>query len=676
MSINEITDMLVKSSQQYNQAKFNPWWEGDHEEAIYRYSVFSPETLQNVRDCVAGCDRQEILSPVGGMGLNLFHLLVWHNFYDTVEELLREGKISGQEIDTPDSRGHGLTPFLLSCARGNAAMARLLLEHGADETTRDERGMNGFHFLAYYRIKGLETAFACLEHSAEQRGEIARLLTCDVNQKDADGMTPLVRLLTSENTSGHTWPLPEIFLEKGATTDYVDADGNTLLMMALKHGHKTAALLLMKRCPEMLDTANGNGETPLGRAVSFHDRATYIALTDHGAAPVDASSMPMFPLSQVVSNAFFDVRDDNKDGLSLAMYLVEKLVRQADPDDDDELGDVTNILHNSLMSDKAAGVLDIFKNAGYDFTLPIHYHGSRFCLRDECLVPGYGINVIRKLLEIGVDMDTAIVGGRTPANILAATTCNRMFQMEPYYEEAAKLFSRESMEYLDDSGEAAIHEAARQGHTGMLKIMVEKGVDINLSKDAPARAGMTPLHEACAAGHRDVVKLLMDAGADDTRKDVDGETPAHYVLKEKRTHDQPDMKKLSLLLKELKNLDIPRNDGRTPLMMLKYTHRELLPLFLERGVDVNHKDNRGRTAMMLNPDKDMVKELLRAGADPNLADNDGNTALHHAIMEYSEDTARYLIKKGADYNCVNNKGETPADLAVAKGFEGVLELMV
>ena len=72
----------------------------------------------------------------------------------------------------------------------------------------------------------------------------------------------------------------------------------------------------------------------------------------------------------------------------------------------------------------------------------------------------------------------------------------------------------------------------------------------------------------------------------------------------------------------------------------------------------------------------MAKELLKAGADLNLEDNEGNTALHYALREYAESAARYLVKKGADYSCTNNDGKTPADIAVERGFDSVLELMV
>lgn len=675
MDIGGLTDMLVESSQQYPQAKCNPWWEGNHEEAIYRYNIFSRETLRDVRDCVAGCGKEELFSPVGCKGLTLFHLLVWHNFYDTVEELLRSGKVSGEEVDVRDSMGNGLTPFLLACACGNAAMVRLLLDYGADGTACDSRGMNGYHFLAYPRIEELSFASSSLERSGMQRREIACMLPCDINKKDRDGMTPLVRLLAMEYSSDITWSLADIYVEKGAAIDYVDEEGNTLLMMAMKHGHKTAALRLIERCPELLDRADGNGRTPVEHAVYFENMGMYIALTDHGAALPGGEKMELFPLSQIAGNAFAKVGQNDKDGLGLALYLTKKLVQQADPDDDDEIGEVTDVLHNALISDNDATVLDIFQDAGYDFTMLLHYHGSRICLRDECLHPAYGIGAVRKLVELGVDMDKAVVRGQTPASIIASQDCRSGSWEDPWFEEAARLLSRESMEQLDDRGEAAVHLAARRGHLDMLRVMAEKGVDMNLAEDVPARAGMTPLHEACAAGYGDVVKLLMAAGGDDTAKDLEGETPAHFALQERRFGKGPDTEQRACVLRALEHLDIPRNDGQTPLMLLK-DGGELLSILLDRGVDVNHRDNQGRTAMMLHPHKDMIKELLKAGADMNLADNEGNTVLHYALREYSEGTARYLIKKGIDYSRANNDGETPADIAVENGFETVLELMV
>ncbi len=675
MDRKELTELLVASSEQCNQNRFIHWWQVDDENCIYVYDILEDEIIQGAEACLAECGREELLAPVGRVGLTLFHLLVWHNFYGLVEKMLCDGRVEGEDVDIPDHNGHGLTPFLLACERGNLAMARLLLDHGAKDFLCDERGMNAYHFLVYPRFQDemLAIDFTCLENSVEQRGEIARLLTCDVNKKNNSGLTPLEHLLSTGYSSGYTWPLAEILLEKGASTDYVDEDGNTLLMMARLNGHKTAALELMKRCPEMVHTANKSGVTPVAHAVDYRNQAMYLALIDHGADPVP--EMELFPLSQITSSTFCDVRRDDKDALSIALYMTNKLIRQIDPDDDDELGEVEEILHNALMSDDKARVLDICKEAGIDFTMPLHYRGEAFCLRDKCIRSSYGLGVMRKLMELGVDMNKAVIKGRTPANILASRDKSRDHSAAVFYEEATKIFSRESMEQADNRGEAAVHLAAENGHTGMLKIMIEKGVDINLTEDEPGEAGLTPLHLACANGHVDVVKLLMNAGADDTMKNLKGETPAHFVLINKKYGWELETEQKAELLKELKHLDIPREDGQTPIMLLRYRDRELFSIFLDRGVDVNHADNDGVTPLMLCSDKAMAKELLRAGADINMADNEGDTALHYALRDGDEENARYLIKKGADYNHSNNCGVTPAQIAAEKGFESVLELM-
>ncbi len=678
MDIKELTRLLVTSSENFNQTRYIPWWEeayGASENRTFQYNILEEDVILGADACVTKCTKEELLAPVGAVGLTLFHLLVLHNFRDLVEKLLCDGKVTAREADMPDHRGHGLTPFLLACACGNLAMVNLLKAHGASDSACDERGMNAYHFLAYPRFEQLSISFTCLDKSVEQRAEIARLLTCDIHKKNEKGFTPLEHLLSTEYSSSYTWPLTEVFLEKGAGTDYVDQEGNTLLMMALKNRHQTAALQLMAHCPDMLDTPDGKGVTPARHAVDYQNHGMFLALTGHGAAAVPNQLMQNFSLAQIAHRAFCEIMSDDRDAMSLALYLAERLVRQTDPDDDDDMCELKSIFRSSLAHDGSCHVLELCRDGGIDFTASFEDCGDFVCLRDECLECGHGVTVIKKLLEFGVDMDTAITYGKTPANIIASLDKGSDLDEKIFFEEAAKLLSTESMEQTDKRGMAAIHHAAKNGHTGMIKVMLERGVDKNLAADVPAEPGTTPLHLACMYGHADIVRLLIAAGADDTAKTLKGETPAHAVLLNKKAGRKLETAQIAEILKELKNLDVAADDGKTPLLLLGSQLENLLPIFLEKGVNVNHQDHNGMTAMMLYPDKDTIKELIRAGADIHLADKNGDTVLHHALENFHTSAARYLIKKGADYNRPDNMGKTPVQIAVEIGADSVLELM-
>lgn len=698
MDIREWTDILVSSAES-NRCKYVPWWEDDFEGCMYRYDIFSQEDVQNIEKSVKECEIEQIFECVGGMKLTRFHLLVWHNFYGAVESILERAEDKAL-VNKTDGAGKGITPLMLACVRGNLAMAKLLTEHGADAAICDAEGRNGYHYVARPSIQELRSSFECLRRSMDQREGIARLMGDGINQKDAQGMTPLA-LMLHNNNSNCSWALTGVFLEKGADTDYIDENGNTLLMTAISNRHITAAFRLME-CGEaanmvspppvgrrnMVNKENNEGKTPIQLADYFRNDALCMALKEHGAeqsVDIEASRMDMGNFSRITSNAFASCSVDERDPISAALYLAKKLIERVDPDDDDDMKCLSNILYSALLNDEKCQVLDLCRDAGIDFTEPICSGGSVTCLRDECLGGNYGVKVIKKFMEFGVDMDEAIIKGRTPANIVASLQPrNMMFGgKDTYFEEAASYFSRESMEQVDDGGTTAMHGAARNGHVDMLKVMIEKGADVNITQDAPADAGNTPLHVASIYGKSEVVKLLMESGADDSLQNLDGETPAHLAVMKKKFGGDLNVQERAAVLRELKHLDIARNDGKTPLMVLQYMNIndniDLLPIFLEKGVDVNHRDNNGNTALILQAQnqcyKGTVKELVRAGADVNAIDKDGNTALHYALRYGDQGSARFMIKKGADYNYANNKGVTPVQIAVEKGYDNVLALM-
>ncbi len=67
-----------------------------------------------------------------------------------------------------------------------------------------------------------------------------------------------------------------------------------------------------------------------------------------------------------------------------------------------------------------------------------------------------------------------------------------------------------NISYSQSSNYSPLHWAASQGYVEMMKVLVDKGYDINL-QDA---SGFTPLHYAVAAGSFDGVEYLVDRGAD------------------------------------------------------------------------------------------------------------------------------------------------------------------
>ena len=140
-------------------------------------------------------------------------------------------------------------------------------------------------------------------------------------------------------------------------------------------------------------------------------------------------------------------------------------------------------------------------------------------------------------------------------------------------------------EYLDsddDAGDPLIHRAAGRGDLHMAAQLLDADPSL-----VHACNGLNnqPLHVACWAKHLTMIKLLIDRGADINSRGDFGETPLHYAV---RDAGQRSNTAVALLLEA--GADIEAKDERLQQNALGFALREFnddlkpaIQMLLERG---------------------------------------------------------------------------------------------
>ena len=395
-------------------------------------------------------------------------------------------------------------------------------------------------------------------------------------------------------------------------------------------------------------------------------------------------------ISSQIENALFTCysEQEEKEALEVSLELFQMLTDKVDPDDDEEMESIFRVIDRLIKKDPEAKVLDLLTKAGISLTESRYYQRELTNFRDHIMKWAFSLGALQKMSELGVDLNEALIKGKTPVYIL--TDRERMMSFgennaEEDFAKAIDYFSKESIEELNMDGTSAAHSAIRHNHFEMVEAMIKKGIDVNITEDQPKVTGTTLLHTACEYGFPKIVKMLMEAGADDTLKNAEDETAAHIAVSEKIRFKKIKDEERAEMLRALKNIDIAGKKGKTPLLLVQGTNHTitpslaLTPVLIEMGADVNHVDEDGNTALLLQADnycfKDTMKALIKAGADVNARNKYGNTPLHLTLTSGNCEIARLLIKKGADYNVANEKRITPVQIAVEKGYDEVLAVM-
>ena len=226
----------------------------------------------------------------------------------------------------------------------------------------------------------------------------------------------------------------------------------------------------------------------------------------------------------------------------------------------------------------------------------------------------------------------------------------------------------------DRLGFQAIHHAAKGGHADILRMLIDKGADMNVKKFD----GYTPLMLCALNDHVACVELLLRKGAD--VKWQGEQSPLHLA------RSNGSASALKLLEEFRRNPDKYQNPTSSTdeqdmqsalaaeLMKACLSGDTLSDMLLGRGAtgarsvsNINDQDHRGLTKLMMACEMGhthVVKQLLQvSNIDIELANREGWRAIHICSKKDQVEILDLLIKRGADVNVQKKDLFSPLMLA-------------
>jgi hypothetical protein len=130
------------------------------------------------------------------------------------------------------------------------------------------------------------------------------------------------------------------------------------------------------------------------------------------------------------------------------------------------------------------------------------------------------VAMVRALMELGADVNTAGDGDATPLYVAAQNGHKSIVR--------ALMELGADVNQARDDGVTPLYIAAEKGYDTLVRALIELGADINKARNT----GATPLYDAAYNGHEAIVRALTESGADVNKATDKGWTPLAIAAQE------------------------------------------------------------------------------------------------------------------------------------------------
>jgi len=432
----------------------------------------------------------------------------------------------------------------------------------------------------------------------------------------------------------------------------------TDLGKAISDGNLEKVKTLLNADPSLLNIKDGDGLTPLNKAVMEGKKAIAMELINRGAdvnigdnentGPIHQAAMigdiELFELIRSKGVAL-DAKDNNDvtplfysiqgKQPEMSRYLIEKGA---------DIKAVTNtqwplLLYAAIYGQPETARLLITRKADVNAKTREGYvplHSATSFGRTE---------IVKMLVENGAKIDVPNNDGETP--LFWARNTNTYDAVKYLIEKGA------DVNHKDNFGQTPLMSVAGRGSVNIAELLLQHGASIN-NVDS---TGNTALSRTAFSRNPDgMSKFLIMNGADiNPATCVHGKACTCGSYHTTPLHSAATMGLLEMSRNLVSNgarINVYDERGYTPLLLaVKNGNTELVKYLVDQGAFLNQKDKKlGYTELLLASalgKKEIVSYLLQKGSDVSIANADGKTALDLSWNYGHKEIAYMLLSNGA-----------------------------